>query len=323
MPEQLYNPFKNLEFNYNVCFLTGKEISEENNRINVFPEWIMKRYDLHETPFTMLAENKVNYEALILPVSKIAFEAIDNLEKEIEKAFTEGYEAVSKLDQLKIFQWLTIRVYGILYNDLAYAYSKNIDSGNQYQLSPYYTNRIMSLHAMLQSLYIPMEMRTDMWSIAIEKVKYSKDIFNYKDETKNLSTSLAMNDFGIIACLQDNGHNLKFNETIVNNLSGINLHPIQFEELWCRFLYSNYLLRNSTNFKFETERDKIIVSNPDTAYSFEEWDDKIFSQVLANYWKPWGITTQEIYQYPGTTITYLIDELTNKIVDPETINLPW
>ena len=323
MKASLYNPFENLDFNYQNCFLTGRELERYNNRIQVFPEWIMKRYELHETPFTMLAENKVNYEALILPVSKIAFDAINFLENEIETAFTKGYEEVKNLEEIKIFQWLTLRVYGILYNDLAYAYSKNIDNGKQYKLSSYYTGRIKNLHALLQSILIPMEMKTKMWSIVVEKVKYSKDIFNYKDETKNLNASLAMNDFGIIACLQDNGHNLKFNETIVNNLSGINMHPIQFEELWCRFLYSNYLLHNSTEFKFENENEKILVSNDNNEFEFGEWDDKMFSQVLANYWKPWGITTQEIYQYPGTTITYLIDELTNKIVDPETISLPW
>ena len=323
MAYNLYNPFKNLDFNYNVCFLTGNEISKENNRITVFPEWLMERYKLHETTFMMLAENKVNYESLILPVSLEAMEAINLLESKIEIAFKEGYDAVKKLDSLIIFQWLALRVYGILYSDIAHAQTENLDKGLDYKLSPYLTKRITNLHAMLQSIIIPMEFKTDMWSITVEKVKYSKDIFNYKDETKNLSATLAMHNFGIIACLQDNGDNYKTHESLLKSVDGIELHPIQFEELWCRFLYTNYLLRNSTDYIFENENSKIVVSSSSNEYSFEEWDDKIFSQVLTNYWKPWGIQTQDIYQYPGTTLTYLIDEVSNKVVDPETIALPW
>ncbi len=323
MSYSLYDPFKNLDFNYNICFLTGNEIEKENNRIPVFPEWLMKRYSLHETTFMMLAENKVNYESLILPVSKMAMEAINSLEKEIEEAFTKGYEAVKKLDELIIFQWLALRVYGILYNDIAHAQTENIDKGLDYKVSPYLTKRIKNLHAMLQSIIIPMEFTTDMWSIAVEKVKYSKDIFNYKDETKNLSATLAMNNFGILACLQDNGDNYKTHEALLKSVEGVKLHPIQFEELWCRFLYTNYLLRNSTDYIFKSENDKIVVSSLSNEYHFEEWDDKMFSQVLTNYWKPWGIQAQDIYQYPGTTTTYLIDEVSNKVVDPESIALPW
>ncbi|MEO5968252.1 MAG: hypothetical protein ABIP69_08325, partial [Ferruginibacter sp.] len=152
MDYSLYDPFKNLDFNYSVCFLTGKDISKEDNRISVFPEWIMSRYNLHEATFMMLAENKVNYESLILPVSKIAMEAINSLDKKIERAFIEGYDSVKKLDNLEIFQWLTLRVYGILYSDIAHAQTENIDKGLDYKLSPYLTKRITNLHAMLQSI---------------------------------------------------------------------------------------------------------------------------------------------------------------------------
>lgn len=316
-PIMLYNPFFKNDFNFNVCFLTGNSLGNTKRSIQVFPEWIMERYSLHNQSFMMLAENKVNYDFLILPVSETVYDVISALDDRIKSAFSSGYAEVIKLTEKEIFQWLAIRVYGILYNDISYAHMQLEDL----QLSDYYLKSIKTINFLLQSLVIPFEFKKTPWSITIQKVKYSKDIFNYKDETKKLSVSLAMHDFGIIACLQDGGCIAEIERKLTSKLSGLVLHPIQFEELWCRFIYSNYLLA-AQNFTFTEGDGKIIFDNKQDC-KFEDWDDKIFSQVLANYWKPWGFTVDEIYQHPASNISYLADEITGEIVEPESITLPW
>ena len=66
MAIRLYNPFENLHFNPEECFLTGKKISSIEEQISVFPEWLINRYSLKDKTFTMLEQNIVKYQDLKL-----------------------------------------------------------------------------------------------------------------------------------------------------------------------------------------------------------------------------------------------------------------
>lgn len=324
---ELYTLIDNFEFPELKCFLSGEDLNSTEEKISVFPKWILDRYDLNDKTIVMLAENAVKYPDLKLPCSsKVYSQYIDPLEQEIEAAFTSGYEAVKELPHKTLFQWISKLVYGVLYNDIVFGIRQQTAKGKLFTLSPYMAKKISNLHQMLQSLIIPMEFEKDPWSIEVVKLNYSKDIFNYKDETKNLNFSLGMNGFGIIACLQDNGENALFHQDLIQQIGETALHPIQFEELWSRFLYSNYLLNNPADYIFTPSEDKIIVKPVFTENKsnslFNKWDDKMFGQVLANYWKPWGLTMKDIITFPNPPISYLIDEYSNTFILPETIDLP-
>ena len=326
LTDGLYDPFCDFVFPADACFLTGKKVDPSKESITVFPAWLMERYGLQEKPFTMLGEHAVKYGELRLPCAQnVILNGIAPLESEIQEAFTQGYAAVKQLDQRRLFQWMARLVYGILYNDLVYAIEQHTARQKTFKLSPYLTKRFQNLHAMLQSLVVPMRFEpVNPWSIAVVKVNYSKDIFNYKDETKNLNFSLAMHDFGIIACLQDNGENLRHHERLVTRIGNTALHAIQFEELWCHFLYSNYLMTSDHDYHYTKDGDAIVTHTVTTAsrpVSFKPWEDKMFAQVLANYWKPWGLTMGDIYQFPNSPVSYLIDEYTNELIRAENIPL--
>ncbi|MEO6135610.1 MAG: hypothetical protein ABIP35_10685 [Ginsengibacter sp.] len=330
MNSRLYNPFEKFSFTNEECFLTGKKVNPETEMISVFPEWIMERYSLSDQPFSMLGENKVLYSQLQIPCdSNVLENTINPLEEEIRKAFLEGFESVKKLDETRLFQWMGKLVYGILFRDIAYGVEMQKASGKEFKLSPYLVKKFMNLHNMLQSLVLPMEFKEkNPWSIAVVKVKYSKDIFNYKDETKNLNFSLAMNGFGIVACLQDNGENLIYQNDLLKKIGDTPLHPIQFEELWCRFMYSNYLLEANSQFAFDDDGNKIIVQSipikeGDQNPVFKKWDEKMYAQVLANYWKPWGLGMADIYNFPNSPISYLLDEYSNQLIGPDSIELQF
>ncbi len=323
---QLYDPFINMDFDGQVCFLTGKE-GNDVKKIPVFDNWLMERYELHDKAFMMLSENKILYRDMLIPSSPEVEEAINKLEEKIEEAFESGYETVLKLEPISLFQWMAKIMYGILYNDVYYAKSQNRLNDKPFQLSPYLTRHIRTLNCMLQSLLQSMDFTAVKWSLAIVRVNNSKDIFNYKDETKNFNFSLVMNDFGIIACLQDNGINQELHQPLLEKIGDTNLHPIQFEELWSKFLYSNYLLKNKPEFVFyrTTENNLIGVEVKSKAEGdpYNKWDDKMFARVLAEYWKPWGITVKEIKQIDGSNLSYLWDDYNNKVIDPSQVDLPY
>lgn len=327
MASSLYAPFKDFKFPANECFLSGQTVGE-NDRISAFPEWIMKRYSLHDKNITMLAENVVKYASIMVPCAPQVREKIDALEQEIQAAFETGYEAVKNVPEIKLFQWMAKLMYGVLYNDIVHGINHLKGKDKTFTLSPLLTKKFSNLHFMLQSLIRPMEFQDfSPWSISILRIKYSKDIFNYKDETKNINFSLGMNGFGIVACLQDNGENKKHHRDLLNRIGTTTLHAIQFEEVCARFLYSNYLLNTSTDYSFDTEGEVTKVSSislppENNAPLYGTWDDKTFSQVLANYWAPWGFTSQDIYSFPDSPVSYLIDDYTNEFIKPETIALP-
>ena len=298
---------------------------ENMEQIPVFPEWIMKRYALHEKTMTMLAENVVKYADLKVPCAPDVMEKISLLENEIQIAFEAGYDEIIKIPELHLFQWMAKMMYGVLYNDIVHGIKQHIHKDKSFTLSPLLTKKFANLHLMLQSIITPMSFKKfTPWSINVVRVNYSQDIFNYKDETKNVNFSLGMNGFGIVACLQDNGENIKHHKDLLGKIGSKTLHPIQFEELWSRFLYSNYLLNTSTDYRYDTSGEVVeveVVALPEENKLplFGKWDDKTFSQVLANYWKPWGLTTNDIYSFPNSPISYLVDEYTNEFIEPETI----
>ena len=330
MAIQLYNPFESLHFNPEECFLTGEKTSSTEEQISVFPEWLINRYSLKDKTFTMLEQNIVKYQDLKLPCYTDVIEnALNPLEEEIKKAFSAGFEEVKKVPEVRLFQWMAKLVYGILYHDIVYAMMRQNAKGQKFTISSLLTTKFKILHLMLQSLVLPMEfIGTKPWTIRVVRIKYSKDVFNYKDETNNLNFSLGMNDFGIVACLQDNGENGIYHKELTDKIADKTLHPIQFEELCGRFIYSNYLLNTSAEYKIQPTEDSVYVEAvPLPAHTenplFRYWDDKMYGEVLAIYWKPWGLGKNEIISFPNSPISFLINEYNYELIEPETISLPY
>jgi hypothetical protein len=325
---ELYYPFQKMDFSPQKCFLTGQNIDSEEEHIFVFPEWIMDRYSLRDKSLKMLEGSILSYKDMKMPChSSVIKDVIDPLEREIEKAFTEGYDSVIKVPEERLFQWMAKIMFGVLYNDIGNEKRKFDLEGGKFTLPPFLQERFQKLHLILQSLVFPMEFKgIKLWSIKVFKIKISKDIFNYKDEPTNLNFSLGMHDFGIVACLQDNGAVAIHEQRIIENFSNKTLHPVQFEEICARFIYTNYLLNIYAEYRIKTTEDGVIVassplSGTNNRSLFDRWDDDMFAQLLSVYWKPWGITKDEIITFGNSPISYLENNDTDVIIEPESIKL--
>lgn len=332
MSFSLFNPFETLHFEESTCFLTGEDLSSPEQSISVFPEWILDRFSLRDKKFTMLDQvTGIHYDDLKLPCSDKVKKAFDELDMQIKEALENGYESVKNIPEEKLFLWMGKFVYGVLYHDITLERRRSIKrpGAKDFAISPSLKKRFSKFHLMLQSLIVPMEFKgVKPWSIAIVKVKYSKDVFNYKDEPTNLNFSLGMNGFGIVACLQDNGAVAKKEKEILQKAGEKILHPIQFEELSARFLYSNYLLKNRGKTAIEVESEKVIIESfpaEETLTNplFNPWDDDMFAQVLAGYWEPWGFEKKGIFTFPDSRISFLENELSHEFIEPESIELPF
>ena len=313
MDKTLYNPFKKLEFKNRKCFLSGQDV-KPGEETTVFPKWLMDQFQLYEKPFKLLDESLATYSVLKVPCSERVFkDSFEPLEETIEKAFNIGHSAVAELPSLLLFQWIGKLVYGMVYNELRIGIRQQQANGEEFLVSEGLMHKFGNLHAMLQSLIRPLEFeeRTP-WTIRIFKVDNSPEVFNYRDEINTLTFSLAMNDFGIIACLQDNGANAIYHEKMLDEVQQNQLKAIQYEELIARFYYSNYLFNRLPEYNILPTAEAVYIeAMPLRGLSskplFDVWQAKPYGQVLENFWKPWGLTLFEIIKDPDSPMSFLLN----------------
>ncbi|MCO5248450.1 MAG: hypothetical protein M9887_05835 [Chitinophagales bacterium] len=326
MSLEYFNPLEKMKFGNNVCFLTGEEVDMLGGQyIQVFPQWLVDRYDLDKQMVAMLGGNRVSYGEMHLPASPKVIKTIQAFDALTEKAFTEGYEAVKKMPELVLFQWMARILYGVLYYDIIYAIQIGRQTEKEFKLSGLMSQKVKNIHLALQSLVLPIHFDNfTPWTIKVNPVKYSKDIFNYKDEARKLNFCIAINGFGIAACMQDNGEVGKFLKETLSKVGDHLLHPAQFEELYGKFLYANYIMREPLDYQIIQEQDQIILQYiPQEEPLFAEWKEELYAQVLTNLLMPWGLQMKDVYVPPNPPISFLINHSTHEFIQFENINLPY
>lgn len=325
MATKLYNPFLDFKFDNKTCFLTGQELQSPDEQIQVFPVWMMRAFDLEEKPFKMLDESFLTYKQLQLPCSISTALAFENVEKQVEQAMGQGFDAVKKLDDITLFQWVSKILYGVVFNEIQVGIRQALLSGEPMNFSQALVHKFRNLHAMLQSIVVPMEFEhQNPFSIQVFSVENAPETFLYRDEINTLVFSLRMNDFAIIATLQDNGTHGIYHEEALEKIAGYTLHPIQFEEICARYFYSAYLFNRLPEYTYmETPQKVFVEPMPLNDFTlkpiFDNWGVKTYGQVLENFWKPWGYLLFEIIKNPEQPMTFLTDERDNF---KEKIDLP-
>jgi len=318
MSTTLFRPFERFNFSDKVCFLTGHEASRQ---IQVFPEWMVSQFHLADKALKMLDEHILTYPDIKIPVSEKAFIELDKLETEISTAFNRGYHAVKELDDLRLFQWIAKQVYGMIHQEVRAGMRQQRAAGEALNFSQGLMQKFGNLHLMLQSLVSPIEFEGILpWKILVFPVDNPPAAFIYRDEINTLVFSLTMADFGIIACLQDNGENANYHQEVLNKVGVNELQPIQFEELCARFFYSAYIFNRLPEYSLlSTGEMNYIDAMPLRISSrpvFDAWQAKTYGQVLETFWKPWGYVLFEIIKDPDHPMSFLLDAEGQFIMTP-------
>jgi hypothetical protein len=327
MPAQIYNPFTAFNFSNRNCFLTGQTLTSGEEKIQVFPQWLMSRYQLEDQPLKMLDESHTTYKDIKIPCATAVNDSyLEPLEAEIASAFAIGYDAVKQLNELKLFQWAGKLLYGIIFNEVQSGIKLQHAQGEEFNISQAIIHKFSNLHLMLQSLNLPISFDGFRpYSIFLFKVNNNIDEFNYRDEINTLTFSLRINDFGLIICLQDNGANGKYHKEITDKIGDAVLHPIQFEEFCGRVFYSAYLFNRLPEYNILPVSDDIYVeAMPLRGMSskplFDDWMPKIYGQVLESFWKNWGFLLLEIIKKPEQPMSFLFNP-DGSLINGSTIEL--
>ncbi len=327
MALSLFNPFDDLIFDEHFCFLSG---ALTNDSISVFPEWLLMHFKFGDERIEMMDKTKsYKYSDLRLPCSVEVIKEFEALDLKVQKAFKNGFEGITALQEVEIFQWTGRIVYGLLYYEMIYEKQRLLRQGKEFSISPYLKERFGNFHLMLQSLIAPVSFEGKKpWSIVIFPLKYSADIFSYRDDTVNLLFSMGVNGFGIIVCFRDNGVIAEKQKDILEKMKGHTLHPVQFEELYARFHYSDYILQYKPEYKIEESEHGVIIEAlpvklvPNRPL-FGFWDEDIFAQLLANYWQVYGIEKDDILKFQKPMLSFLENPYSKDFINPESIELPF
>lgn len=323
----LYNPFRDFLFDNQACFLTGEKLRSEEEQIQVFPLWLMRAYELEEKPFKLLDESICTYMQLKLPCSTGTAARLAEIERQVEAAFMKGFTAVDQLDRLMLFQWVGKLVYGIIFNEIRVGIRQQALSGEAMNFSQVLTQKFRNLHMMLQSMVMPIQFDGAMpFSVVVTEVDNLEQAFSYRDEINTLVFSLRMKDFGLIVCLQDNGTNNNYHKAYLEKVAGHRLHPIQFEELCARYFYSAYLFNRLPEYTVLSANERVYIEpmplmDMSMKPIFDQWQVKVFGQVLENFWKPWGFTLFEIIKDPEHPMSFLLDQ-EGRFITGEEIGFP-
>ena len=269
------------------------------------------------------------YADLQLPCTPRVKKAFEELEEKVQAAYQKGFEGMAELDEQIIFLWTSRMVYGMLYYEMQYESNRKLRLREHFNLSATLRERFGNFHLMMQSMVEPISfVGQKPWSIALFPLKYSADIFSYRDDTINLLFQFGVNGFGLIACLQDNGIIKEKHQDLLDKMKGHVLHPLQFEELYARFHYSDYILQYKAEFKIEnTDQgitiEAIPITDKENRPIFGLWDNEIFAQLLTNYWSVYGIQREDIIQFQKPFLSFLENPYSKDFVLPDGIDLPF
>ncbi|WP_179415869.1 hypothetical protein HDF19_06480 [Mucilaginibacter sp. E4BP6] len=328
MPAQIYHPFESNNFSNTTCFLSGQKLTSSEEKIQVFPQWLMSRYKLEDQPFKLLDESMATYKDLKIPcAAEVNEKWLEPLEAEMAAAFEIGYDALKNIDELKLFQWAGKLLYGIIFNEIQSGIKLQHSQGEEFNISQSIIHKFSHLHLMLQSINLPLQFDDFRpYSVFLFKVDNNEKEFGYRDEINTMTFALRIRDFGLVICLQDNGANKSYHKEVLNKIGSQTLHPIQFEEFSGRVFYSAYLFNRLPEYNILPVDDTIYLEamplrGMSTKPLFDTWNNKIYGQVLESFWKNWGFLLLEIIKNPENPMSFLFDA-NGEFVNENTIDLP-
>lgn len=311
----MYDPFEQMTFTNDKCFLCGCLLDENNySEEHVFPKWLQRKFNLWDKELILLNGTTIRYKNLKIPCCKKCNNTMSmKIEKPIERGVSQGYGEIIKIDEQVIFQWLNKISYGLLFKELSLkAQISNVNS------DPIYDAKSLKEHKMqylfLRSLISNTTYVNNPWSILIFKIDPDTEESYWANDNPFIKVFfIRMDDIGIVSHLMDNGYNkgffLEYQE--MRGLLNKTLHPIQFAEICAKFIYKSSLFyRNPfyTTIFDGNHNPNTIIAHDLSGHGYKEWNQEEYAHVLSFYWKKWGYDFNDIYKGNDLVSSFLRNE---------------
>ncbi len=163
--------------------------------------------------------------------------------------------------------------------------------------------------------------------IILKMIDYGSEVgFDYYDGIFSGTFAIRMNDIGIIVCLHDNGSQQEAMLDLSHKLKEIKIHPIQFDEIVAKVVYSASLLNRTPKYlvlnSADANIDNLVLSLPLQGFStkpiFDDWIQKDYANLLSFFWKKYGIDFYDIFKDPNLVLSMIYtDNGSINILNPD------
>jgi hypothetical protein len=306
------DPFDQMVFTYDRCFLCGNLLNELNSSVeHIFPKWLQNKFALWNKELILLNGTSIKYKNLKIPCCKECNSIMGrNIEKPLEQGVSFGYEEFMKLNKMIIFQWLNKIAYGMLFKELSLKAQLSDPKSDMIYNEEHFKKHKMQ-HLFLRSIIYATGLINNPWSILIFRIDPNGEDRYWAHDNPFIKTFfIRMNDIGVISHLMDNGYNegyfMEFDS--MRGLLSRTLHPIQFAELCAQFLYKSFLFYREPYYTIlfdENRNPKTIISHALSGDAFSEWNQEEYSHCLSSFLKEWGVTFEDIFKGDDLVMTYL------------------
>jgi hypothetical protein len=237
----------------NSCFICGaKPESKQFNDEHIIPDWILRKYNLHDKTITLPNGQTIKYGQYKVPCCLDCNLELGKIyEKPLSILFSKNYNEIvdeirqnPKIVQL-IFKWLSIIFLKTHLKDksLLYERDRRIDSG--YLADNYYWEDIHHIHCVARSHYSKAKLDSNVYGTVLIFPNIVNDEFggfDYIDSHSGKGVMLQLSEFSIIAVLNDSCAGYTFFKERLEKIDG-SLSPFQLREIVAHMNFINLHLK--------------------------------------------------------------------------------
>jgi len=248
------------------CFLCGaEEGSKEFNDEHVFPEWLLRKYNLFHRSLTLPNGETTTYDKYKIPccvdcntfLGKRLEQPVSQIVSKVLLGYDGGrsIQSILTYDEMSLFYvWLNLLYFKNYLKDTKLRYFLDHRKPKDSIFSKYESimHDLHHVHCVARSIYTGVEIQPDAFgSLLYLKTEMDSfaDPFDYADDMF-MTFTIQFNSFSLVCVLNDAGAtNSVFTQWLKdNNLTFNKLGIIQVREICARYSYFNILRKNRPRF---------------------------------------------------------------------------
>ncbi|MCI5145470.1 MAG: hypothetical protein D3923_08035 [Candidatus Electrothrix sp. AR3] len=238
------------------CFICGKLLNKvESNAEHILPNWLLKKFNLHNQKITLTNGTKFKYSHYKIPCCIECNSFLGaNVESPIQKLLSSGYEGVSHYIQKNgtdlIIVWLSLIFFKTHFKDLSLRMTLDRSKCDDTMVGDEYDwESIHHIYSLARSIYVNAQIDKSAFSslFILPIDTFGNEHFDYCDLYPTKSILLQYNDIALIANLNDGCAALAVFEDEFKRIK-FPISGFQVREFFARVSYINTLLESETKF---------------------------------------------------------------------------
>lgn len=258
----------------NCCFICGaRPDSVPFNDEHILPDWILRRYKLHDKLITLPNGTTLRHGQYKIPCCADCNEMMgERLEKPLREVFHKGYEAFSEHLQhdgpWTLFCWMCLIFLKTHLKDRNLRFNQDKRQGDELIGDLHSWEDLHHIHCMARAFYTECELKVEtLGSLLVLPAKTLPYVesFDYCDLSLAQTMLIRIDEIAIVTVFNDSNASLNVFQEHWKKLAG-RLSPLQLREVAARLATINLHLserpRFASSFNAETEEYSIEAERP-------------------------------------------------------------